>query len=234
MTSVVHSIPPSAGPLLAAGSVLNPAVTGVRVGEAEIEIWTDETSDVPLDAIEYALHVAREVWTTRRTRAIAQHATLQRALAKETRARAPTSRARAAETRASEAQEYSRLCAEVDEVERRVETLEAARDEVATWAYTVDGRPLTRKEVMNLDQWFFPGPTRARYVRYDTLRVGDVIARAGAPRVEVVALDVSCEPDRFGQQLRAHRGRFVDGPAAGREGNLPFGPDGEAPVEFQK
>lgn len=32
MTSVVHSIPPSAGPLLAAGSVLNPAVTGVRVG----------------------------------------------------------------------------------------------------------------------------------------------------------------------------------------------------------
>lgn len=59
-------------------------------------------------------------------------------------------------------------------------------------------------------------------------------ARAGAPRVEVVALDVPCEPDRFGQQLGAHRGRFVDGPAAGREGNLPFGPDGEAPVEFQK
>ena len=234
MTSVVHDIPASAGPMLAAGAVLLPTTAGLRLDGTTLEIWSD---DAPTDAVEYALHVAQDVWASRKAAALAQHTVLLRAMQTEQRARTPKSRTLAAGMRASENQEYGRLCREVDAIGRRMDALHRSVADRATWAYSATGEPLTQTQALALPEgveWFTYDPTRAAYKRHDAMQVGDVIAHAGQPRVEIVALDVGCEPDRFGRTMQAHRGRMLDGPTPGREGPVVFGPDGVAPVETRE
>lgn len=231
MTSIIHDIPASAGPMLAAGAVLLPTTAGLRLDGTTLEIWSD---DAPIEAIEYALHVAQEVWASHKAAALAQREALLRAIQKEQRARTPKSRAHAAGMRASENQEYDRLNTQIDAIELRMDALRRSAADRATWAYSATGEPLTQAQALALPEgveWFTYDPTRAVYKRHDAMQVGDVIAHAGQPRVEIVALDVGCEPDRFGRTMQAHRGRMLDGPTPGREGPMVFGPDGEAPVE---
>lgn len=80
---------------------------------------------------------------------------------------------------------------------------------------------------------FEPDPAVAAYLPYERMEPGDVIAWPGQPRAEVLRTG---EPytDRIGplieRQIRAHWCRTLDG--TGREGWMPYGPGGRAPVEY--
>ncbi len=79
-------------------------------------------------------------------------------------------------------------------------------------------------------QTYLHNPATSTYKRYDEMVPGDIIDWTGRATVEVIRVNepyVEKVGPLAGRECRAHWCRRLD---SGREGYVPFGPDGAAPV----
>lgn len=72
-------------------------------------------------------------------------------------------------------------------------------------------------------------PATSGYREAHTIKVGDVIAYAGRPEVEVLQLE-HFSVDFFGRRLNGFWGKCLE---TGKEGAVPFGDGGRFPVKFK-
>lgn len=201
-------------------AALEPTTCGIRVADGTLTVWSIAP---PVDAAILARSLVEDARRARRQRAIEARDAWYDAAAQVRKARSKITIKRATEAAQAAEQDYKRAAGEVDAAEDRLVALRP----FVPWGYTAEGVAMFGSHPEGVDVWMHD-PTRAEMRRFDVMQIGDVVTYADRPRVEVIAL---AQPyvDDFGRDLRAHRVRTLDG--LGREGWMPYGPDGMAPVE---
>lgn len=114
------SATPSIIPHALAGFARQADILGTQLSGAVITTWT---ADPPLSAVDHLLRLVNREWQAVKQRSIAAHKELEVWQRKATRARAAKAKQRATDMCRSQADEYTRLCKEVDALEARTARL---------------------------------------------------------------------------------------------------------------